>query len=397
MTTVVGGVYHEVCIEPFWDDVYGSAGRAAAAISNAIPNVSLCTYQSRELSDGIQNLAAVYGLQICGETSSDEVRFEYVHSLADPRITPRPDAISQEKNLVVEDDVVLRFGMMEGTAEVHAKKAVYDPQSAFDPRPFAENGSTAKSLALMLNRLEGKRLTGESDPMKMVDKIMADDDANVIVIKMGGHGALVATRGSEPTIVPAYKSGNVWKLGSGDVFSAAFTLFWGVEDRDPVEAAQLASRATSYYCNSRALPIPSAEELLALELVPVVPGNGRIYIAAPFFNLAERWIVEEVRNQLLHMGVEIFSPLHDVGVGPGEVVASLDLKGLDECDVVLAILNGSDAGTIFEIGYAVAKGVPVVALAQNMRPEDLKMPSGSGCVILNDLVSAIYHAVWALP
>lgn len=55
---------------------------------------------------------------------------------------------------------------------------------------------------------------------------MADDVADVVVIKMGGHGALVATKSSEPTAVPAYKSGNVWKLGSGDVFSAAFTSFW---------------------------------------------------------------------------------------------------------------------------------------------------------------------------
>lgn len=102
------------------------------------------------------------------------------------------------------------------------------------------------------------------------------------------------------------------------------------------------------------------------------------------------------RTQLLSMGVPVFSPLHDVGEGPGEIVAPLDLKGLDDCQAVLAVLNGSDAGTIFEIGYAVARGIPVVALAQNMRPEDVKMPAGSGCRIVGDVVSAIYHSVWAL-
>jgi nucleoside 2-deoxyribosyltransferase len=75
----------------------------------------------------------------------------------------------------------------------------------------------------------------------------------------------------------------------------------------------------------------------------------------------------------------------------------LDLEGLDECQAVLAILNGSDAGTVFEVGYAIARGIPVVALAQNMRPEDLKMPTGSGCRVVDDIVSAIYHAIWALP
>jgi nucleoside 2-deoxyribosyltransferase len=94
--------------------------------------------------------------------------------------------------------------------------------------------------------------------------------------------------------------------------------------------------------------------------------------------------------------VPVFSPLHEIGEGPGEVVAPQDLAGLDECQVVLAILNGSDAGTLFEVGYAVAKGIPVVALAQNMRPEDIKMPQGTGCTIVGDLATAIYQAIWAL-
>ena len=107
--------------------------------------------------------------------------------------------------------------------------------------------------------------------------------------------------------------------------------------------------------------------------------------------------MEEARKCLLEMGVGVFSPLHDVGRGPAHEITKADLEGLEDCDAVLAILNGGDAGTIFEIGYAVAKGTPVVALAQNVRPEDLKMPEGSGCFIADDFVTAIYHAVWALP
>jgi hypothetical protein len=296
----------------------------------------------------------------------------------------------------VEDDVVLRFGMLEGTARIQAGTAVYDPQSAFDPRPFGENASSADRVALILNRLEARRFTGEQDPERAVEMLLARGDASVVVLKMGGHGALVAT-GSARFTVPAYRSSHVFKIGSGDVFSAAFTLFWAVEGRTPEAAADLASRAVSRYVDTRALPIQSADDLASAPLVPIRAGSGRIYIAAPFFNLAERWIVEEVRNQLLGMNVPVFSPLHDVGEGPGDVVAPLDLAGLDECQVVLAILNGSDAGTVFEVGYAVARGIPVVALAQNMRPEDVKMPAGAGCTIVGDLVSAIYQAIWALP
>jgi nucleoside 2-deoxyribosyltransferase len=97
------------------------------------------------------------------------------------------------------------------------------------------------------------------------------------------------------------------------------------------------------------------------------------------------------------MGVAVFSPLHDVGRGSASEVARKDLEGLDACDAVLAVLNGGDTGTIFEIGYAIARSKPVVALAQNVRPEDLKMPEGTGCHIAGDFVTAIYQAVWSLP
>ena len=394
MIIVAGGVYAEHCIEPFWDDVYGSAGRAAAAISRAAP-VELHTYRAEPLADGIDNLARVYGIDIRGPEVQTGVSFSYMHSLAVPRIVPRPDAVERQPAFSVEGDVVLRFGMLEGDAIVRARRAVYDPQSAFGPTAFSANGSTADALALVLNRSEARKLTGEADPNRALRRLFDVEGAAVVVLKLGGHGAMIATpKGVEQ--VPAYRSDRVFKIGSGDVFSGAFALFWGHEGREPAEAADLASRAVSYYCGSRALPLPSADELLALNLEPVKPGDGLVYLASPFFDLGQRWMVEEVRSLLLEMGVKLFSPLHDVGPGPGAIVAAKDLAGLDAASAVLAILNGADVGTVFEVGYAVAKGLPVVALAQNMRAEDLKMIEGSGCTVVEDLVSAIYHVVWRL-
>lgn len=395
MTTVVGGVYAERCIEPNWREVYGSAGRAAAAISGAVPGVRLATYRSNLLRDGLANLEAAFDLSLEGPEVGFAIAFDYTHSLAVPRIVPRPDAIPQQAPIKIADDVVLRFGMLEGTARISARRAVYDPQSAFDPRPFAENGSTADELALILNQREATCLTGETDPRSAAAALLARGDAEVVVVKMGGRGALVASSAGS-RIVPAYRSASVFKLGSGDVFSASFTQFWAIENRNAGEAADLASRATSRYCETMSLPIAAAADLCDLEAACVRSAPGRVYIAAPFFNLAELWLVEELRDQLLAAGVEVFSPFHDVGPGSAELVAPLDLAALDDCSAVLAVLNGGDAGTIFEIGYATAKGKPVVALAQNMRPEDMKMPVGSGCLVVTDVVSAIYQTVWQL-
>jgi hypothetical protein len=394
MIIVTGGVYAEQCIEPFWDEVFGSGGRAAAAIMGQAP-VELITYRADPLRDGFDNLERGYGVTLKGPSVPVAVTFSYMHSLSVPRIQPRPDAIPEHTQLSVSGDVVLRFGMLEGEAVVRARRAIYDPQSAFSPVNFRDNGSEAEQLALILNQFEARKLSGQSSLEDALETLMTTQGAQVVVIKRGGHGALVA-HGNERHQVPAYRSDNVFKIGSGDVFSAAFALFWGHEQRSPDEAADLASRAASFYVNSRTLPIPPADELGALALQPVSAASGQVYVAAPFFDIGQRWLVEEIRNLLLDAGVDVFSPLHDIGEGPGVVVAPADLRGLDESNAILAVANGADVGTVFEVGYGVARDKPVVALAQNMRPEDLKMFEGTNCRIVGDLVSAIYQVIWAL-
>ena len=85
---------------------------------------------------------------------------------------------------------------------------------------------------MILNQLEARRFADEPDARKAAEAILAKGDAAVVVLKMGSQGALVLTSESVDH-VPAYRSGNVFKIGSGDVFSAAFTQFWAVEGRPP--------------------------------------------------------------------------------------------------------------------------------------------------------------------
>ena len=92
--------------------------------------------------------------------------------------------------------------------------------------------------------------------------------------------------------------------------------------------------------------------------------------------------------------MKVFSPLHDVGIGAGVDVAAKDIEGLVASRVVFAIVDGLDAGTIFEIGYARALGKPVVALAESVSDEPLKMIEGMSCDVVRDYVTAIYRAQW---
>ena len=105
-------------------------------------------------------------------------------------------------------------------------------------------------------------------------------------------------------------------------------------------------------------------------------------------------MIEEACTVLDTMGFEVLSPYHLVGPGDADDVVEADLRYLDDADLVLAIGDGMDAGTIFEVGYAHAKGMPVVFYAENEVGEDRKMFEGTGCRMCGDFTSAVYHAVW---
>jgi nucleoside 2-deoxyribosyltransferase len=75
-------------------------------------------------------------------------------------------------------------------------------------------------------------------------------------------------------------------------------------------------------------------------------------------------------------------------------VVPQDLQALDKADAVFAVVDGLDSGTLFEIGYARAKSIPVVAFVQNETPEDLKMLQGSDCIICSDFSTAVYTLNW---
>ena len=229
------------------------------------------------------------------------------------------------------------------------------------------------------------------DPLRAATQLL-EQGAEVVVVKSGAKGAYVVTS-SGVAPVPPHRSKRVWTIGSGDVFAAMFAARWGVHGDSPADAAHLASLAVASYAETMALPVPSLETLRQ-HSAPTTALAGRAYLAGPFFTVSQRWLVDEVRRGLLDLGLTVFSPVHDVGPGPAQVVGPADIAALEECDVVFAILDGLDSGTLFEVGYARARGTPVYALAQTVSTEDLKMIEGSECRVYDDLVTALHHLAW---
>jgi nucleoside 2-deoxyribosyltransferase len=397
MLQIVGGVYREYCMRPQWQEIYGSAGRAASAIAKLGGEATLHTYLAPCCTEALQARAAFDGFSVRETATSSAVSFSYIHPLATPAIQRSSEKLPP---IFVSGGLVIRFGMLEGTAVVDAEYAVYDPQDVQDPEAFHKNGSKARHLAIVLNRYEASKLSGVAGTeAEMAHIIAATSGAEVVIIKAGPRGALVVTAGTE-TWVPAFETDQVWKIGSGDCFVATFGYCWMEKRLSPIDAAQSASRATAYYCATRGFA--SSVHLTTYNPRALKPAQRYldgyrpvVYLAGPFFSLAQLWLVEQARGVLTDMGLKVFSPYHDVGHGSAEDVVEMDLNGIRDCDAVLAIGDGLDSGTIYEVGYARAIGKPVVFYAENESREDKKMMQGSDCIICDDFATAMYRTLWA--
>lgn len=390
MVHVVGGVYLERCLDPDWDEIYGSAGRAAVALSKLSPNVSLHTILDVNNERSFSAIAKANNIQLHAIKGIQSIGFSYIHSLSTPTISP-PN-LTRQDSFTVEGEKILRFGMMEATSIVKGGKVVYDPQNLTDPEPFSSNGSSATSLAVVVNRTELQKLTKISDITDAARSILSTG-AEVVVVKMSSDGCMVLTHAGLE-YVPAYLSKSVWGVGSGDIFSAAFTYFWAEQGLAPGLAAEYASKNTAHYCGTKNIGLIEDLGNYHFQPIPRINPSKKVYLAGPFFSLSQRWLIEEAVTHLKAFGLSVFSPYHEIGIGPAEKVAKADIDGLNSCDCLFACLNTIDSGTLFEIGYAVAKGKPVVVFAQSLHEEDLKMIQGMNCFVYSDFVSALYNICW---
>ena len=399
MISIIGGFYKELCLYPEWDYHYGSGGRAAAIVSGLCSDVCFYTYIHDNKIKDIKHFSKIFNIKLSCFSSSEIINFEYYHSLSAPNIHTLNNLIEVQEQMYVEEEIVICYGMMESLNPIiNANYLIFDPQSEKKPSLIFDNGSTFNHLAIIMNVEEAKKFTNKVNTDLIVkDFFEKTDRLEVLILKDGPFGAYLFYNNMFYHI-DAYETENVFKIGSGDVFVAVFGYLWAKEKLEPIEAAQKASLATAMYCNNQLLQI-NRQDLDDLDLLKKIKidktkFDKKIYLAGPFFTMADRWLIEEAKFQLEKFGANVFSPLHDVGFGKSDVVAKEDLKGVDESDILYAVLNDYDPGTIFEVGYAISKGIPVVIFIENKTPINMTMFEGSGCIIESDFSTSIYKVIW---
>ena len=392
--SIIGGTYREICYWPTWNSVYGSGWRAVRVFRTLHPDAIISYYSTG--GEEIQKMMKVYAgsepLEPHITSISSTISFSYNHPLSQPVIQGVKDDLF---NIEVNGKYVIGFGMLEATTQIEGEWVVYDPQSPSRPLSFKDQGGKAEHLALVLNESEAKLLTDENDLKKISESLFQKEQCEILILKRGAKGAIVFHSGdNKGVVVPAFRTSHVWPIGSGDVFTTVFSYYW-FNGTDPVESAKKASQAAAIYCDTS-----SYEDIARLlkeegRYAPIAPQKkGVVYLAGPFFTLSEKLFIAECRNIITAMGVNVFSPYHDVGEGKAEDVAPKDIDALNGCDCVFAIVDGLDSGTMFEIGYAVAHGKRVVAYVENETEGALKMLTGTRCDVEKDFTTAIYKTCW---
>lgn len=393
---VVGGTYVEVTDYPPLRSVAGSGLRAAGALA-ATKDIELFSAVDDELGDEARSTAGGLGVPYITVARDQPVAFRYFTPLSSPAIDG-PGARCSDP-IDVRGDTVLLFGMIEQvTCRVESAKVVLDPQRPRDLTGISRDGIDSEQLALVCNRAEVRAIGGTDNLIDAAHAAGASIQADVVVVKRGAIGCTVVYEDQIAHVGP-HPTKTVWPIGSGDVFAAGFAYAWG-EGADPVAAARIGSAAAAWWCGIRTPTVPLAllngeppEDHMLPERIDLVE-DPKVYLAGPFFCLGERWLVETARDAALGLGADVFSPLHDVGPG-GDEVAARDLEGLQTAGAVLALIDGYDAGTIYECGWARKAGIPVIAHGADATSEGAKMLVGDGAEIHADFTSAVYRAVWA--
>jgi hypothetical protein len=374
---IVGGLYRELCEIPSWDATLGSGARAALAVASLAHSTEFTTYASAF------DRAALTTLEACGITVTiadrpSPIVFAYFHPLSSPHIEPGRNTIPHHPPLKVTGRAVMRFGFLEGEAIVTAERAVYDPQTWRNPQPFGANGSMAEELALVMNDLEIQKFTGMRNIAHAASHLIRSAAAQVVVVKQGPYGAAVFDARDGYSHIPAYRSDRIFKIGTGDVFSAIFAYYWAEMKIPAVKAADLASRSVSVYCETQAMGFDHAS--LACREAILAQRGASVRLEAPIEGIGQRYVLEEARLALSELDVKVVCPTL------GERISG------DTFDATIVIDGDLPSDSMTRIALDIAEGRAVVLLNERGRPS----LTGSFLVpTTSDFTTSIYLTAWA--
>ncbi|MGE3993041.1 nucleoside 2-deoxyribosyltransferase [Pseudorhodoplanes sp.] len=388
---IVGGSYNEFCDWPEWNRILGPGGRAALAVSSVSPGSVLHTCAPADWAADINASMAAAGIEAHIRTTAEKIAFVYKHPLTKP---PAMEPVSPSATMLgpldVEGDTVLAFGLIEGEVRVSADRAVFELSSNLDKSITRKN---VKSLALICTKNDLPDVfTPGADVRDPVTNILSANNADLMVVR-GELGGAALFMGDTRHDVPAYISDKWFKIGAGNVFCAMFAHYWGEKKLQPDVAADLASRSAAFYAGALVLPMVGPDELPTMDSFDPA-AVGKVFIASPCLSMAQQWLLDQAISGLENLGAGVVSP-YDLGVD-WSTKNDIDIAAvLDGCNAVLVLADGADLPSVFAVGLAQVRRLPIVVLAESSIARKLDLWEGTDCEVANDFASAVYRTAVA--
>lgn len=117
----------------------------------------------------------------------------------------------------------------------------------------------------------------------------------------------------------------------------------------------------------------------------------KVFLATPFFNPAQEERMERVYKVLVDEGYEVWCAgkmmrlSHKPNQEERNNCFDTDLKHMRECDVLVAITNDYDPGTLFEVGYVFSLNKRVIGVAFDLDGPFNLMLAQSFNVVTSDM------------
>ncbi|WP_412468205.1 PfkB family carbohydrate kinase [Pedobacter sp. KLB.chiD] len=394
MISVVGGTYREIDYDDVAMEIFGSGFRCVKFLLENKCAVEFNTTGSSEVSKFLAENKKVYENFNFDCIEYDEfITFKYSFALDDPTIFPSILNIKKSNKIYLTGTNIICYGMLETDFSVEGNKVVYDPQTSIKPIKFKDIG-TADELIYIVNLNEARSIASSEDINEIKWYFFNEENVKAVIIKNGPYGATLYHENDEVQI-PSFITDNVNKIGSGDVFTSSFGYYWMEMGLKLEECALYASMSTALYCdkkiyiNTSSGPTFNYKRFANNKLTDIC-----IYLAAPFFSIAELILIDKIRNAFLGFGVKVFSPFHDIGLGDDATIAKKDIEGINKSDIVFCVLDNLDPGTLVEIGYSMGNGKKMIGYHRTCYKPQLTMLNAGDVTIYNNLTTAIYHTIW---
>jgi nucleoside 2-deoxyribosyltransferase len=124
----------------------------------------------------------------------------------------------------------------------------------------------------------------------------------------------------------------------------------------------------------------------------------RVYVASPIFTPEQLRTVGEVVGVLHEEGYVTYSPSRDgIMLSPADPPERRDevfysnVNAIQQSDLLIAILDVKDTGTIWELGAATGRGIPVIAVTFALKTMNVMLERGVIAHVANphDLAEAL--------